>query len=150
MTLPSRGLGLLSLDVITNSKNVAFHFSGIKRKLLELYWSQTLCLLESLWGCGSTVEQVGIHGISISSGTSGCPCWFKPLGLDLFHFVLTCRWLPWCPGEVVLALQCPSPWDAVSRLFAHSLSSSFQKTGQLVGKLGRGRHSFSPQETRSK
>lgn len=49
MTLPSRGLGLLSLDVITNSKSVAFHFSGIKRKLLELYWSQRLCLLESLW-----------------------------------------------------------------------------------------------------
>lgn len=49
MTLLSRGLGLLSLDVITNSKNVAFHFSGIKRKLLELYWNQTLCLLESLW-----------------------------------------------------------------------------------------------------
>lgn len=73
MTLPSRGLGLLSLDVITNSKNVAFHFSGIKRKLLELYWNQTLCLLESLWlvctsgPMAARMKQAGIHGISIIS-----------------------------------------------------------------------------------
>lgn len=78
MTLLSRGLGLLSLDVITNS-NVAFYFSGIKRKPLELYWNQTLCLLESIWlACtsGATVvwENKQEFMSCLSSETSVCPC----------------------------------------------------------------------------
>lgn len=67
--------------------NVAFHFSGIKRKPLELYWNQSPCVLESIWlACTSGVTAVwGSRQKSMgfwpsapawpSSRTSGCCCW---------------------------------------------------------------------------
>lgn len=75
--------------LLPTGKNVAFHFSGIKRKLLELYWSQTLCLLECLWlvcssgamaAPGSRQEFMEFHSASAVAPVA-VPAAFKPLGL---------------------------------------------------------------------
>lgn len=65
MTLLSRGAWTsVSGCYYQLEQNVAFHFSGIKRKPLELYWNETLCLVESfclsglrLQGCGGAGKQ---------------------------------------------------------------------------------------------
>lgn len=79
--------------------NVAFYFSGIKRKPLELYWNQTLCLLESVWlvctsgataVCGNRQEFMGCQSLPASAvGTVSAPTSFKPLGL-MGRLILPC------------------------------------------------------------
>lgn len=81
------GLDFCLWILLPTETDVAFHFSGIKRKPLELYWNQTLCLLESVWlACtsgavvvwGSKQEFMGFRPSApawLSGRTSSCPCW---------------------------------------------------------------------------
>lgn len=135
--------------------NVAFHFSGIKRKPLELYWNQTLYLLESVWlpfylwgrgGAGRNAWALGRQPLPGSAvGPVAASAGFKGPGL-------VTGLIPPCSDLQVASLvsqrggarpAVPLPWRCSAQPVCTELAlglcpSSFQKIGQSVGKLWSG------------